>query len=251
MRVYFLGTGGGRFVLVSQLRWTGGLRIEGKGAIHIDPGPGALLAYKFFSFSKKIDGIFLSHDHIDHINDVNVLIELMARSSGKKRGVVFGEREALKYVTEFHSELVEMRSFEPGEKAKICGFDVKFTEVKHNKKGLGIIIRDKHSLWYSSDTEIIEEHYKIKVDVAILNVLRPWGRKIEGHMSSDQAAEWGLNTKPKLIIIQHFGRRMLNAGPENEARKIEEYSGVRTIAAKDGQVFDIDSLLSSSLLSFI
>jgi len=247
MKLCFLGTGGGRFVTLSQLRWTGGFRVEGKQAIHIDPGPGALRAYHHFSFSRKLDAIFLSHSHLDHVNDVNAIIELMTRGATRKGGVVFGDREALGYVTPYHAELVELRSFKPGDKAEIAGFNLEFTATEHSKKGLGVIIREKHSIWYSGDTEVLEEHFKIKVDVAVLNVLRPWGDRFPGHMTSDQAAEWGLNTKPKLIIIQHFGRKMLNAGPEKEAKRIEEYSGVRTIAARDGQTFDIDSLLSSSL----
>ncbi len=240
MKIAFLGTGGGRYVTALQLRWTGGIRI---GRIHVDPGPASIRAYRFFSLSPDFDAIFLSHAHIDHINDVNVLLER------KKNVLVFGEKNALAYITSYHRNFCRIKEVREGERIKAGGFEIEFTPVKHSSPGLGAVFKGRYSIWYSSDTEIIEEHYKIKVDVALLNVLRPWGKKIEGHMDSEQAAEWALNTKPKLIIIQHFGRKMLEAGPESEARKIEEYSGVRTVAAKDGMVVDVPSQLSS-LLSF-
>ncbi|MCJ7430619.1 hypothetical protein MUO83_05330 [Candidatus Bathyarchaeota archaeon] len=40
----FLGTGGGRFVTMTQRRRTAGIRIMGEDLnLHLDPGPGALV----------------------------------------------------------------------------------------------------------------------------------------------------------------------------------------------------------------
>jgi hypothetical protein len=42
--IVFLGTGGGRFSMITQKRRTGGLRvISEKMNVHVDPGPGALI----------------------------------------------------------------------------------------------------------------------------------------------------------------------------------------------------------------
>ena len=216
MKLEFLGTGGGRFTTLSQVRWTGGFKLEEGCSVHIDPGPGALRAYRHFSFSPNFSAIFLSHNHLDHVNDVNALVEVMTKGCTKRRGIVFGEKDALDYITPYHRSFVELKPCRPGEKIKIEKLEVEFTATKHGVPGLGAIFRGGVALWYSGDTEILEEHYSIKPDIAVLNVLRPWGEKFPGHMNSEQAAEWGLNTKPKLIIIQHFGRKMLNAGPERK-----------------------------------
>jgi hypothetical protein len=48
--------------------------------------------------------------------------------------------------------------------------------------------------------------------------------------------------KPKLCLITHFGTTMLNANPEKQADIIEKKTGVRTIAAQDGQQIDLKNL---------
>ena len=79
MEIVFLGTGGGRFVLVKQLRWTGGFRINSPSAnIHVDPGPGALThSHSLKQDPLKLDAIIVTHYHIDHCSDAAVLIEGM------------------------------------------------------------------------------------------------------------------------------------------------------------------------------
>ena len=40
----FLGSGGGRFAMITQIKGTGGFRLDTENFhIHIDPGPGALI----------------------------------------------------------------------------------------------------------------------------------------------------------------------------------------------------------------
>ncbi len=74
----FLGTGGARFVVSQQLRASGGIWLSFQGTqLLIDPGPGALV--KCLSSQPKLDpfkldGIVLTHRHLDHVADVNILI---------------------------------------------------------------------------------------------------------------------------------------------------------------------------------
>ena len=70
MEIVFLGTGGGRFNLISQVRRTGGFIVRGRLQLHIDPGPGALTACHDFSIDPgKTDAVVVTHNHIDHLND--------------------------------------------------------------------------------------------------------------------------------------------------------------------------------------
>ena len=44
IEIIFLGTGGGRFAMITQQRRTGGIRVlSGDSNLHLDPGPGALI----------------------------------------------------------------------------------------------------------------------------------------------------------------------------------------------------------------
>ena len=68
--IKFLGTAGARFVVIKQLRASGGIFFSLSGTnLLVDPGPGCLVKSIKSRPSidpLKIDGIFLSHKHIDH-----------------------------------------------------------------------------------------------------------------------------------------------------------------------------------------
>ncbi len=55
-------------------------------------------------------------------------------------------------------------------------------------------------------------------------------------MSTDDAIRILDVVRPELAVMTHLGMSMLRQGPEKEAEKIQEVTGVRTIAAVDGMV---------------
>ena len=97
--IKFFGTGGARFVALRQVRATGGLWLNyRKTNLYIDPGPGAIVRIRS---SKEhydpavLDGIIITHRHMDHANDINILIESMTEGGFKKRGTLFCPEDAL------------------------------------------------------------------------------------------------------------------------------------------------------------
>src|SRR5579871_6201242 len=97
--ILFLGTGGARFVVARQFRASGGMWMRfGETQIHVDPGPGALvraLAHVPPCNPRELDGIVLSHKHLDHANDVNVMIEAMTSGGFHRRGILLAPQDAL------------------------------------------------------------------------------------------------------------------------------------------------------------
>ena len=95
----FLGTAGARFVMLKQLRASGGLWLTWENTnILIDPGPGSLV--KILRSRPKLDpseldAIILTHRHLDHSGDINVMIEAMTEGGFKKKGVVFAQKDCL------------------------------------------------------------------------------------------------------------------------------------------------------------
>src|SRR4030042_5241800 len=97
--IKFVGTAGARFVVAKQLRSSGGLWLSLQGVnLYMDPGPGALvrsLASKPKLDPTKLDGILLSHKHLDHSGDINVMIEAMTEGGYRRHGVLFAPQDAL------------------------------------------------------------------------------------------------------------------------------------------------------------
>lgn len=97
--IKFLGTAGARFVMIKQLRSSAGIWISSSNTnILVDPGPGSIVRCALSRpklDASKLDGIILTHRHLDHSNDINVMIEAMTEGGFKKRGVVFCPQDAL------------------------------------------------------------------------------------------------------------------------------------------------------------
>ena len=90
IELVFLGTGGGRFVTITQKRRTSGIRfLSDKLNIHLDPGPGALIhSLEAGLDPQKIKAVLVSHRHPDHFANAEVLVEAMTKGMLKKRGVI-------------------------------------------------------------------------------------------------------------------------------------------------------------------
>lgn len=247
-KLTFLGSGGGRIVVSHQLRGTGGFVINlGDKQVHVDPGPGALVnANKFDVKPTKTDIIFVSHGHIDHVNDVNALIDAITLGGAKgKKGilistkkVISGNDETSSWINSYYKDLLE-DSFkvEAGEDVK--DEELKFTIVgtKHDEECIGFILDNGNvKIGYTGDTAYFAELGKQfkEVDILILNVLRPGKDEWKTHMSSQDVVRVLKKAKPELAIIQHFGAKMIRADPIYEARWIQKETGIRTIAATDG-----------------
>lgn len=252
VRITFLGTGGGRFIMISQERATGGFIFEmGGERIHVDPGPGAVVRAKQFRADiKKLSGVVISHCHPDHYTDAEIIIESMTNGARIKRGYLITIPESVesldrKPVSKYHTSTLErVIVMRPGQMAIVGGLEVTATPAKHREaQSIGFVFQDmktKERFGYVSDTEHfpgIEKYYE-GCQCLVMNVLRPRGSNWPGHMNIPNAAAFlkAMKTKPKLAILQHFGEMMLEAGPEKEAQWVQDETGVRTIAAVDGMV---------------
>lgn len=247
VEIIFLGTGGGRFSMVTQKRRTGGIRIiSSKSNIHVDPGPGALVySIEMGLDPRKINGILVSHAHPDHSNDVAVMIEAMSEGTTIKRGVLLASTSVLygndvceKVLSKYHQSIPsEVYEAKIGFSMVIGDLEVKVCKAVHSDPStIGFRFRTQYGDFaYIPDSEYFDdvEEYYGGVRLIILSVLRPGGKPWEGHMTSVDAAKIINKIKPEKAIITHFGMHMIMKSPESEARWIENETGVPTIAARD------------------
>lgn len=252
-KITFLGTGGGRFVVMSQERASGGFIVEMDGEMFmIDPGPGALVMAKEYKVDlKKLTGVLVSHCHPDHYTDAEVAILCMTNGRTKKRGTVLAGKNVISGRGEFSTGISQYfldgakkySKVKPGDSEKIGKVTVAVTKTRHrDPKGVGFIFRGSKTIGYLSDTEYFPELERIfgYCDCLIVNVLRPRNVRWPKHLNTEKAAQLIKKAKPKMAVIQHFGMIMLRAGPGKEAKWIEKESGVKTIAAEDGMVLRIE-----------
>ncbi|MGV8176324.1 MAG: MBL fold metallo-hydrolase [Candidatus Bilamarchaeaceae archaeon] len=252
MEIVFLGTGGGRVNLIKQFRATGGFRINSESAnIHVDPGPGALLkSIEYRQDPMKLDAVIITHSHIDHCNDANVLVEAMTGYGFKKRGALIGSRHSIEgdevrdwAITKYHQGMpAELVVAEPGEgrefKTKKGGYALRFTKAKHDEtSAFGFVLKiDGSTVGYTTDTEYFEglgAQYN-GCDYLIINCLKPDDDGIPDHLKTTDCMKVAEIAKPRVLVLSHLGMNMIKAGPEAQAKLVEKKTGVQCIAAKDG-----------------
>lgn len=243
--IKFIGTAGARFVTISQMRSSGGIWISYEGTnLLMDPGPGSLvrcLESKPRLDPSQLDGIILTHKHIDHSNDVNIMIEAMTEGGFKKRGVVFAPSDM------FNGDSV-LTSYAKGLPEKVTEFkeggdysvgSVRFTTPLrhiHAVETYGL----KFTFGRKSVSFIVDTKYSAKIadaykaDVIVINTvfIEPLGHI--DHLSLKEAGDIIRQIRPKRAVLTHFGRDIINQGPENFAKKMTQDCALEVIAATDG-----------------
>ncbi len=257
MRNYikFLGTAGARHVVARQLRSSGGVFISMNGKkIILDPGPGTLVKCAE-SIPKievtELDGVILTHNHIDHANDVNILIDAMTGGGIKKRGMLFAPAESLegdnavvlKYLRDFLSDI---KILQANHRYFLDGLSFS-TSIRHRHpvQTYGIQFHfGNRKVSFMTDTRYfpeLAESYKDS-SILIINVVLyapPQHEKIM-HLSADDVKEILSAVKPGKTVLTHFGRTMLMAGPEKVAADLRNELDMDVVAASDGMIVDLD-----------
>lgn len=241
----FLGSGGARIVIARQVRASGGIwfTLENTQFL-VDPGPGALVratGSRHKLHPTELSGLLLSHCHLDHSADVNVMVEAMTMGGTEPRGKLFAPGEALegenavvfKYLRKFLLEVVVLEEggiYELGPVRFSC-------PVRHRHRGEVYGFRfdtGRVTVSYIADTAYFPEladHYR--ADVVIYNVVRYTASQLD-HLHFPEVAELIRTMKPKLAIMTHFGMTMLRAKPWKLARELTERTGCEVLAASDG-----------------
>ncbi len=248
-KLTFLGSGGGRFTTIYQMRATGGLYVESGARIHIDPGPGALVQmHRFGVDPTKTDVIAISHAHTDHYTDGEILIEGITNGGTKKKGVLIGSKSVIEgydihgpAISKYHRGLVDrVQAMSPGDEFQFKKIKITATKSFHNDPTtVGFRISTPDGIVsYMADTDyddsLISEHEGARI--LILPVTRPLGAKIPFHLSTREAARLVEKIEPELAIMTHFGLKMLNENPEYQADWVWKETGIKTIAAEDGML---------------
>ena len=240
MKLTFMGTAGARFMVARQVAASGGLFLEdGATKLALDPGPGAIVQYARLGLDlTTLDAIVVSHRHLDHTGDVNVMLEAMTDGGFQHRGRLFCPSDALdddpvvlKYVRRFPSEIVRL---EPETTYSVNG--TRFTTSGrhvHQSETFGFRFGD--TLGWITDSgyyEGIAEQHKAQVMV-IHTVLRDRVPSLP-HLCVADAEQIIRDARPRIAFLTHYGMTVWRANPQHIAADMSQRTGVDVRAAADG-----------------
>lgn len=254
--IKFLGTAGARFVVAKQLRASGGIWFSLNGTnLLVDPGPGSLV--RCLNSRPKLDpttldGIILSHRHLDHANDINCMVEAMTMGGFQSRGTLFLPSDALEvepvilhYIKNYVNKIEILKEYTTYQ-VKTANFTtacrhqhpVETYGFKFLLPGLTIsLISDTHMF-----PALIENYQS---DILIINVvlLHTIPDFPIDHLSIEDTKLLIKGIRPKLAILTHFGMTILKAKPSKIADFLQKETGIKVIAATDGMTLVLDEYL--------
>jgi len=246
--IKFIGTAGARFVMIKQLRSSGGVWLHLNNAnVILDPGPGSLVRCNKLRpplDPAKLNACILTHKHLDHSNDINLMVEAMTEGGFKKRGLLFVPSDALgkggvifDYLLNFPEKIIPLKKG----KFKIGSFEFEVPSLMvHSVETYGLKFKmGKSVVSLITDTEYFEDlanYYK--ADILIINVVFLEKRKGIQHLCLEEAEKLISAVKPQKAILTHFGMTMLRAKPHILEESLSKKLGVEVKSAYDGMKLD-------------
>ena len=254
--IKYLGTGGARFCMVRQTRWTGGIWFSYGGLNGvIDPGPGSL--HHICESSPALDphsvrAILLTHRHLDHSTDINVIAEAMTGGGFEKQGTVVAPNDSvngddpvlLRYtagkvgrvVTPVDGQAIELEEGVTVEPVELVHHRVECFGWIFRRTGLPAwgVISDTRPLDY------LAERYRDCSYISI-NTTFPDKKPRLDHMSVADVGELLQELHPKLATLAHMGLMLVENDPQHYADAISTPQ-TRVIAGEDGMIVDLGTL---------
>jgi hypothetical protein len=239
-RIIFLGTAGDGLVGSKQHRASGGIIIDvDENLFHINPGPGSLVRAQQFNINLRQNiAVLVSSDSLLDSNDVNAVIEAMTYAGMDKKGVLIAHQQVIDRILNDaqRDQISKIITAQPDKKLGIENVDIQVLRTS-TESNLGFkFYTPDFVVSYSGRTgnspEVVEQ-YK-ESDILILNVTNPTNVNSKDELSTTDAVAIVNQIKPKIVILTHFGIKMLKADPMYEAREVQRLTQTQTIAAKDG-----------------
>lgn len=242
--ILFLGTAGARYVVAKQLRASAGTIIKiDNSYLLLDPGPGTLvLLAKRKIPIEKIETIVVSHQHLDHSADLNIMVDAITEGGFKKRGTLFLTESALKegiLLSYLHSYLKKIEILKPHTFYESSPFKFKTTcLLKHTAENYGLLFYfpEGKTVGFMTDTAYFDglaEEFA-EANILVIYTVRYKPQENVLHLSISDVKKILEKIKPEEVILTHFGMTMLKANPFKVAQELSKELGLKIRACYDG-----------------
>jgi len=238
-------------MVANQILASGGLWLNLSGTeILVDPGPGSIVqSTKRKLRAEKLSAIILSHRHIDHSADVNIMVEAMTQGGLKRHGRLFAPADALdtepvifSYLKDYLDGidiLQEGASYSIGN----ISFTTPIRHI-HPVETYGMLFTaGEHTFAYIADSRYFDGLcHSYGAELLIINLVFLEANPRFDHLSVPDAEHIITELKPKVAILTHFGMTMWRAKPWEIAERLSQQTGGKVLAARDGMRFDLSQL---------
>ncbi len=250
-------------MMYHQFLSTGGFWLNLDGTqILVDPGPGSIVqSTKRKLKAENLSAIILSHRHLDHSADVNIMVEAMTQGGFNRHGQLFAPVDALEtdpVIFPYVRELVDsVEILEEGKSYSIGNISFT-TPVRHIHpvETYGLVFSTaQHTFSHITDTRYFDglsKHYRselLLINVVFLEPRFPadYNHPLPlDHLSVPDVERIIKELKPRIAILTHFGMSIWRAKPWLVAERLSQETGVRVLASRDGMKFDLAQLDESA-----
>lgn len=219
--------------------------------LYFDPGPGAVWHIRQHGLiPDDLQGILVTHKHVDHTADLNALIEAVHYQM-TRGGWNFKDYQVLVpadvyqegYITKHHQKMPgKIIKVQPKQEYFLKHLKIKTTKklvekpyYKNKLDEFGYQVSGKKYRF----TYLPETFYKkglftdLASELIILNAMKPTGDYYQ------QTKKIIKEISPQLVLLRHWVKKSLEYGIKKMARKLAKDTKVRIIALADGDVFDL------------
>ena len=245
-------------MIINQILATGGLWLSVDNTeILIDPGPGCIVqSTKRNLRAENLSAVIVSHRHLDHSADVNIMVEAMTQGGLKGQGKLFAPADSLDdepiLLSYLKNRLESVEILEEGKfySAGNISFTTPIRHI-HPVETYGVVFTTaRHTFSIITDTHYFDDLPKyyggelVIINVVFLEPKAPadFPEMPSAHLSVPDAERLIKELKPKVAILTHFGMGMWRGNPWGIAQRLTEKTGVKVIAARDGMRFDLAKL---------
>lgn len=211
-------------MIIRQFLASGGLWLNLSGTeILVDPGPGCIIQSTRRKLrAEKLSAIIVSHRHLDHSADINVMIEAMTQGGQKRHGRLFAPADALEtepiIFSYLKDRLNDVNVLQEGKSYSID--DVVFTTPVrhlHPVETYGLVFKTRrHTFSLITDTSYFDglcQSYGGELLILNITFLEPRSRSQNSvlptdHLSVPDAERLIRELKPRVAILTHFGMTM-------------------------------------------
>lgn len=187
---------------------------KGDNVIAVDPGVNFVLRLTESGFNlSKITHIFISHSHLDHSADANVLMDFMIRAKAAVKIIAPKSVYEEKVISDFHSGLkpkfpVNHSAIIIDENSEVelfNGYKMKFISLQHSVECYGFkIYGNNENYTYLSDTSYTKELLTKSDKCMAINDIENYVEDVVSNYSYDYIKDFSKNSDVLISNIDSF-----------------------------------------------